>query len=530
MSVTEGTAERGAFFEKRDYRDRPIPEWAPTRLRLPSPILPGRPEAVAAYWKAWQAAFAGFRRPPLGSTLVSNYLDAGTDGRLRMLDLACNSQFLDLAHDLVPGVRALDNFYAAQHPDGEICRELEADGSDHEPWVNREGLPLFSRQSGRRVDLGREGAEVPRLTLDGSSHPILAWAEAESYRQTGDGARVAAVFEPLLRFWRAWDRQLRHAGGLLVSDWASMDNSPRNAQLGFGVDTNAEMVLAAHALAELAPVAAREAENEGRRQDGIAARRAGAELAAEAERLAALIRERMWDPASGFFYDLRTDGSRGSVPTVAAFWTLLGGVASPEQAGQLTRWLRDPAAFARRHPVPALAAGAPGYDPRGGYYRGGVFPPLVLMVVRGLQRCGEEELAHEIALAHVDAVARVWAETGAFWENYAPDEVAPGRPARGGVVGSGGIASILLLLEQAVGLQANAALRQLRWTVRTAQACGCERYLFAGGRVDLLAAERGGLDEPLRVTVVADKPLSLVLRTAGREVTARVVGRRELVL
>jgi hypothetical protein len=171
VSVDQRPAERGAYFAKTEYRDRPIPDWVPTRLRLPSPILPERPEAVDAYWRAWELAFDGFRRPAPGSTLVSNYLDPRADGRLRMWDLACITQFLDLAHDLVPGIRALDNFYAAQHADGEICCEITPDGSDYEPWVNREGLPLFSRQSGRRAVLGRDEAGVPDLTLDGCCSP-----------------------------------------------------------------------------------------------------------------------------------------------------------------------------------------------------------------------------------------------------------------------------------------------------------------------------------------------------------------------
>jgi hypothetical protein len=338
------------------------------------------------------------------------------------------------------------------------------------------------------------------------------------------------VFEPLVRFYRAWQQHLRHASGLYLSDWASMENSPRNAQMAFGVDTNAEMVLAARCLAELAPLAAREAENQGRRQEGLARRRTGTELAAEADRLAALIRERMWDGASGFFYDLRPDGTRLAVPTAAAFWTLLAGVAAPEQAERLGAWLRDPATFARPHRIPALAATAQGYDPRGGHFRGGVFPPLVLMVVRGLGRYGLDALAHEVAMSHVDAVARVCAETGTFWESYSAEGAAPGRPARRDFVGWSAVGPILLLLEQGVGLRANAPLRELHWTVRTAGACGCERYWFAGGRVDVRAEARERLEDPLRVTVTADKPLTLIVRTGDRKRSARIVGRQELVV
>jgi hypothetical protein len=277
-------------------------------------------------------------------------------------------------------------------------------------------------------------------------------------------------------------------------------------------------------------VAAREAENAGRRQEGMAARRAGRELAAEAEARAERLRGRMWDPESHFFYDLQAGGARGAVPTIAAFWTLLAEVATPEQAAHLAAWLQDPAAFGRPTPVPSLSAGAPGYDVRGGAYRGGVFPPLVLMVVRGLRRAGHGDLAHRLAMGCAEAVAAVAAATGTFWESYAPEAPAPGRPARGGVPGSGGIASILFLLEEGIGLRADAALRELEWEVRTPEACGCERYWFAGGRVDVRAAERRGIEDPLRVTVEGDRPFTLRLRTGGRECRVRVTARQEITL
>jgi hypothetical protein len=522
---------RGTYFPKRAYRDKPLPEWPVLRLQLPRPLWPEEPELVDAYWHAWELVCAHFRRPPLGSTLVSNYLDPCADGNLRMWDAVCTARVLDLAHDLVPGIRSLDNFYCCQHPDGEICREITPAGADYEPWVNREGLPLFSRRSGRPADLGRPApTPPPALTLDGMSHPLLAWAELESYRQTGDAERLALVWDALWQHYLALRTHLRHASGLYVADWSYMDNSPRNPHLGCGVDASSQMVLVGRSLAEIGAVVARLADAGGQRQRALAVRRAAAEAAADAEQTAAAIRDRLWDPTTGFFYDLRPDGQRSPVPTAAAFWTLLAGVATPEQAAHLARWLQDPQAFGRTHRVPSLPACAPGYDPRGGYFRGAVWPPLVLVVVLGLRRYGLDELACAVAMEHVRQVARVRAETGTFWENYAPDAPAPGRPARPDFVGWGALGPIALWLEFGIGLRANAPLRELEWTVRTTSAVGCERYWFAGTRVNLQAAPRSAPDAPLHVTVEADKPIQLVVRTAGRRVSRRVAGRVELVV
>ena len=47
------------------------------------------------------------------------------------------------------------------------------------------------------------------LTLDALNHPILAWAELESFRIHGDRVRLAAVYEPLVRYYRALQKYIR---------------------------------------------------------------------------------------------------------------------------------------------------------------------------------------------------------------------------------------------------------------------------------------------------------------------------------
>ena len=53
------------------------------------------------------------------------------------------------------------------------------------------------------------------------------------------------VYEPLVRYYRALQTYIRQGNGLYMTDWASMDNSPRNeylAQGGTAVDTSSQMV------------------------------------------------------------------------------------------------------------------------------------------------------------------------------------------------------------------------------------------------------------------------------------------------
>ena len=233
---------RGAYFPRNLPALARIPGYEQGKEFLPLPLFDENPAWIELYRKAWEIAFRNFHEPAPGSGLVSPFIDAAFNENIFLWDSCFMTMFCDVAHPLVPGISTLDNFYALQHEDGEISREIRRDtGEDFVEWQNREEAPLFSRwgygiHHGRKPTpiryVGREAPVVnPRLTLDGLNHPLLAWSELEHYRWTGDKERLRAVWEPLLRFYRALQEYLRQGNGLYVTDWASMDNSPRNEYL-----------------------------------------------------------------------------------------------------------------------------------------------------------------------------------------------------------------------------------------------------------------------------------------------------------
>jgi hypothetical protein len=407
----------GSYFPTKKYTPHPLPRFAELRDQLPAPILDEKPQYIAMYWKAWELAFKNFHEPQPGSGFDSQFIDAAFNENIFQWDTCFMTMFCNVAHPLVPGIVSLDNFYAKQHQDGEICREIcRATGADCDFWVNREHKPLFSRwgwgQSANDpvIYQGRPVPETPpQLTLDGLNHPILAWAEWESYRVTGDRRRLAMVYEPLKHYYRALQTYLRQGNGLYLTDWASMDNSPRNAYLrngGCAVDTSCEMALFARNLAAIAGVLGQHKE----------ARR----FAADADALSQTINRLLWDNAKHFYFDLALDGRRSPVKTVAAFWALLADVASRAQAESLAAELGNPKTFGRPHRVPTLAADEAAYNPAGGYWCGAVWAPTTTMVIRGLAQYGFATLSRDIALNDLDMMNRVFQHTGTIWENYAP--------------------------------------------------------------------------------------------------------------
>lgn len=451
---------RGAYFAKKSYTPQPLPDFLVTRRKLPEPIFDEAPEFVSCYWKCWELAFSHFRQPPPGSPFVSNYIDEAFCDSLFMFDTSFMTMFCNYAHPYVPGIQSLDNFYCTQLRDGEIVREI-------------------TEKSGEPAPMSPAG------TPDSLNHPIVAWAERESYRITGDRERLALVYEPLVRYYRAMDKIKDPSSGFYLACWASMDNSPRIAGLLCGIDTTAEVVLFARDLAEIAKVLGKTAEADM--------------FAAEARALSAQINARLWDERTGYYYDTAVGGKRHNVRTVATFWPLIAGIPDAARAERLIAHLENPNAFGRTHLVPTLPADEKGYNTMGDYWRGGVWTPINTMVIRGLQRYGKDDLARRIAMNHLKNVAEVFRQTGTIWEFYAPDSVKPGlvdgHPGRRDFVGWSGLGPITYLIEFAIGIQVDAPANLVTWDIRSPQRCGVKRLWFGGKTASLICEAPAGAGE-----------------------------------
>lgn len=533
LSMFPAYAQQGIYFDRKYREPAPLPSFDSLREQLPQPICEEHPLWVETYWKAWELAFRNFYAPTRENGFVSPYIDAAFNNCIFLWDTSFMTMFCNYAWPLVPGICSLDNFYAKQYPDGEICREISREnGADCPFWVNASGEPLYSAW-GYDVPgvlaktpvnyIGREApATPPHHTLDNMNHPIMAWAEWVSYRLTGDRSRLKMVYEPLKRQYYAFRTYTRQGNGLYMTDWASMDNSARNKYLrggGTGIDISCEMVLFARNLARIAALT-------GHAKDIRA-------YEADAEQLAAEINGRMWSDSDEFYYDLTSDGRQTGVRTVAAYWSLLAGVADRRQAAALARELENPATFGRRNLVPTLPADEEGYSTDGNYWCGSVWAPTTAMVIDGLQQFGYGELARRIALNHVALVAEVYRDTGTIWENYSPDKAAPGRHADGrevarDFVGWSGIGPIKFFIDYALGLQADAPANTLVWDLRGDKAVGCRNFRFGGNRVSVMAPN-GARSAALEVE--AQKPFTLVVKLGEQTRTFRLKkGRRTITL
>ena len=405
------------------------------------------------------------------------------------------SLFAGYAPEGCNGLGNLDNLYAMQAKDGYISMAYR--------YATRE--PAY----GERVN-----------------PPLYAWCEWLYAKRTGDLSRLPRAYDACSRLFR-WLKahRTRKSNGLYwFEDTGStgMDNSPRSGysaahQDGSDVcfvDLCCQQVLAARCLAKMAPFVGK--------ADEVSS------WTAEANALAEKINLLMWSERTGFYHDVYIDtNNRLAVKTAAGFWALVSGVATPERAARLANSLTAGKVFFAHSGVPSLSADDPNYDPEGGYWLGGVWPPIQYMICRGLRANGYRKLAREIATRHLNSMLAVLDgdESKTIWECYAPDFDRPstdkvGLPVRKDFVGWGGLGPLVMLVEDVMGLEIDALGKRIVWNLSEKGLQGLRNVPFNGGTVSLEANALG--DEAFRVKIDTDRPFCLmVVSRNGRGVLVR---------
>ena len=464
----------------------PVPDLPSMREKLlrgvPEPILPARPDLVEMYNTCW---VLGYKQTQYGTPqngFVRWYIDAAFDSRIFQWDTSFSLAWAKYGQGALPSVESHDNFYRKQHPDGAIAGVIEkAGGEDDQP----KDAPWFTRIN------------------------LFSWMEWEYYQTTGDDSRFERVV-PILHDYARWViRNRRHDNGhYFWSGWSSgMDNSPRSVADKFyppyaWVDYNANEALAARYLAKMAEVSGHD--------------QTAQEMRALHAEIRKLVNRTMWSEEDQFYWDLDKDDSFMKVKTVASFWPMWAKITEERHVDGLIAHLNDESEFNRPHRVPTLSADEPEYSPDGNYWRGSVWAPANHMITRGLMANGRHEQAREIALNHLNNMAKVFAETETVWENYAPERAAPGDPAQPDFVGWSGDGPIAQLIENYIGIRLDVPRNTIRWRLLTTEEVGLRNLDFGGHTVMLKAHERSSRGDPVELTVRTPTAFTIRLHTGGR--------------
>jgi hypothetical protein len=462
-------------FRQRTYQPTSLPTYDANSV--PMLIADDHPAWVAMFNKAWQIAFKNLRQPEPQSGFISNFIDPAFNYNTYLWDSCFMTMFGKYAARQFPFIGTLDNFYAKQHDDGFICREINT----------YSGTDLY-----QSLD--------PRST----GPNILAWAEWQHYQISADKSRLRDVFFALIAFHRWWKDWRTHPdGSYWTSGWGSgMDNQTRvprseiHHRHASWVDATFQQALNCRLLLNIA--------------NAIGEHEFDDDLQSELAHLTTFVNERLWDEASGFYYDRTPDGLLTHTKSIGAYWGLLSEVVPPDRAKRMIEHLRDTTKFNRPHRVPTQSADSEVYHPYGGYWLGGVWSPTNYMVLFGLIERQEDALAHEIALNHVKNVAAVFADTGTLWENYAPEHPEHGKPASRDFVGWTGLSAISIPLEYLIGLRATTD--GLLWDIRLSERHGVLRYPQGHTNTVDLICEASYNDTPRQLTIRTRNPFTLIVQ------------------
>jgi hypothetical protein len=494
-----------------------LPSFSEAREILPDPFWANHSTTIDCYWRAWELAFSNLKKHTLENGFAQNYCDTAFNGNLFMWDSAFIMCFGVYGRRAFDFQRTLDTFYRKQHTDGFICREIsEADGQD----------------TFHRFDPSSTGPNV------------LAWSEWNYFLKTHDRKRLEMVFPPLVAYHQ-WTRKFRtwQDGSYWSTGWGmGMDNLPRvkldehvsfdNGHLTW-VDATFQAILSAKILLQMAAILGREAEI--------------TDMDDEVAQLTEYSNEHLWNNESKFYFDRLANGGLLSMKHIGSYWALLAGIVPPDRLPGFVAHLDNPAEFNRVHRVPALSADDPSYSGSGGYWCGGIWAPTNYMVLKGLDANGQVNLAHEIAKNHLENVVKVfesedihWEGAEQFreffhftdlkfddkhtlWENYAPDEVAPGSHSKPGYVGWTGLPPITVLLEDVMGFIPDAPSNRLSWHIRLLDEHGIRRFPFGQtGMLDLKCNPRSSQLEQPSLEIHSNVPLTLELIWEGGEKTIEI--------
>lgn len=462
------------------------------RTVLPSPYWEGHDKEIEMYWKAWQIALTNICQPIDDSGFVSSYIAPAYNGNIFMWDDSFITMFCRYGKNFFPFQRTLDNFYAKQHPDGFICREIHADGSD-----------CFERYD---------------PTSTGPN--LLPWSEWLYFTQFGDQERLNKIFPVLSAYykWLKLNRTWRN-GTYWSSGWGTgMDNMPRvqpqyNTIYSNGhmiwLDACLQQIFMANILLKMGFYLERWQEIE--------------EFEDDVKSLSAYISKNMWSSKDHFLYDQYADGSLSKTQGIYAYWALHTDVLPKDRLDSLVSHLEDTLTFNRPHRIASLAANNPKYKANGRYWVGGVWAPADYMVISGLVDKGYNKLAFDIARNHYNNVFEVYKKTGTFWEYYAPEKAEPGFMARKDFVGWTGLPPIAVLIEYLFGIRANVQDGKMTIEVNLTDGYGLSRYPFGkDGLVSIKVKKRTSVEEKPKVTIQTNVPFELTIKWGDHQTVQQI--------
>lgn len=456
--------ERGENIAVSSTTSKTWPEWL-----FPELVLPQHPDWEKLYRKAWKLNWQNM----VTSTALPAHFGYNDypDNKLNYVWDACFHslyQRYGSVSGAFLGMAVLDNFYAQQAESGYILR--------HYHW------PTYG--SG-----GRASKEVPRMS--DVNPPLFAWAEWNYFQISADTARLRNVLPKLVKYYGFIEDYLRTTSGkYLWNAYASgWDNILTVQHHKYWVELPATQALSAQYIAKIANVLDMSDISEKFMSE---ANSKGNELA------------NYWNKDKNWFCSIGNDG-KFTGKTISGMWPVLTGYVPSEKIELMIRHnLFNPERFFTMMPLPTIAKDERGYNPKGEYWRGGVWINMSLMAIRGLDEQGFSKEALELSRRTLNGISKVYEDWQpkrySIWECYSPEYPAPAsHKSREKSEMLGTVRSefagwscglICLLIENVMGFRVDAPNNTVNWDIRLNENFGIKRLAFGNTKTDIQINDR----------------------------------------
>ncbi|MCQ2981204.1 MAG: hypothetical protein MJ178_00425 [Treponemataceae bacterium] len=383
---------------------------------------------------------------------------------LDQFDSILSSFFLVYSNRNYPANQNLDYFYAHQEADGAIR------------W---------------KYDTQKDSAVLTEDNPQGIGMPLFAWAEYNLYHKSANKRRVKEIM-PVLQSYMAWiDATFKQENGLYAVPYtcSNMCNSPR-AEAYYPVDFNSALAVNALYMSQLGDI--------------LNDKEISFQYKRQYFSLKTRINSKMWNPDTGFYYDIDKDENQLSAKTIAGFWPLMAEIPNEDKADALISHLTNPETFGTDHPFPSLSADDPHFSENGNGYCGSVFPALNYMVFKGLEKYQRWDLARECAIRHLyylldgmfpgDSKVK-----GDLWEAYLPNKAGMATMdgndtwPRTRCVQAAGLSTIALMIENVIGLEISLPKKTVDWIIPNLEIMGIEKLSLKRNFITILSnkSQRG---------------------------------------
>ena len=517
---------------------------------LPVPVLSGSDaRLVNVYDKAWELLYTRMRAPPASTNLVRTYIDeAFASWAIYQWDVLAMIWFAKYMHRSFETVGTLENFYASQNDDGGMARKLrETDGA----WHGEDGEvnpPLFVEaelQAFRLTgDIDRIRRILPALREFIDWVSIVRWSQDSTHQlwwNDGGGSGLDNAPRP-------------HGRG---TDGGKVWGDP---------DMTAQLAHAYLGLGDLYELVGNDAQARLMRAYGAAIRtRLDEYMWKDFTGNSKDMGQWFYINQAGDHQDqpqvsnlwAMILGLDASDPDTA------------DRKTRLRNILFDTEYYYTDMPLGTLPKSHSQFNPDGGYARGGLYPPTTYIGIKGAEKVLGFADGQVLAKRYLDGIADVFQYSDTIWEMYAPTRqvlteitgtrgkawhgisavhnngratctvrgsgfscdilktgysaadlisdqgngpyIAPNRRGENDslvkpdFVGWGALGPIALLIENIIGIQANAPQREIVWYVTRTDRHGIENLWLGDGlgKFSLIAAARTDINQPISITAAS---------------------------